>query len=367
MAGHILPAKVGGYLRRLTLTYGGAGQSFLRELVDRSRFYVREATSIDTDFGETSFGHDVVLFVPLSVLGSVSLNDDETLRERIRSDLNKCANAVPSEYIRAVGLEAEDEYDIEFQGSRTVSGAPATSPESLAFWKPGEIRLFVSHRDAHKREARSLGEALSQYGISAFIAHDTIEPLSTWRDEIRKGLETMEVMLAFVTDDFAESAWTNQEVGYALGKGVPIVSLQLQSRAPSGFIETSQAIKGRIAQPALSAEGIYKILADKLGNRERLQNALVAAFVASPDFNETKDRFDRMASVTAKLSDRELTMIVSGFEENDQLHKAGHLTSRFNRLLEFLRRTTGKTFELHGKTIREVKTAMPSLDDEMPF
>ena len=69
--------------------------------------------------------------------------------------------------------------------------------------------------------ARRLGDALCAYGISPFVAHDTIVPMKTWQLEIEKGLETMEVMLAFLTDDFHQSTWTNQEIGYALGKSVP--------------------------------------------------------------------------------------------------------------------------------------------------
>ena len=34
------------------------------------------------------------------------------------------------------------------------------------------------------------------------VAHDTIAPMTEWRLEIMRGLETMEVMLVFLTDDF---------------------------------------------------------------------------------------------------------------------------------------------------------------------
>jgi hypothetical protein len=64
--------------------------------------------------------------------------------------------------------------------------------------------------------------------------------VKTWQQEIEKGLETMEVMLAFITDDFHDSVWTNQEVGYALGKGVPIIPVKFGRNDPDGFIGSKQ-------------------------------------------------------------------------------------------------------------------------------
>ena len=124
--------------------------------------------------------------------------------------------------------------------------------------------MFISHRDIHKVEAKALAIALSDLGVSAFVAHDTIEPMSTWQREIEKGLATMEVMLIFQTDDLHESLWVNQEIGFALGKSIPIISLKLGTKDPQGFIAEKQALRGDINDPKKSAEGIYQILL-KLG------------------------------------------------------------------------------------------------------
>jgi hypothetical protein len=370
MAGHILPQKVAGHLRRLIGAYEASGDHFLPALIESARFFVREETEEYTDLGETSVGHDVVLFIPMLVLQRVTLDEDRKTREKLRDDLNRCGSSVPLEYIRMVSFEVQEDADQEFQRSRSVSALPKTTPEGVAFWKPGQIRLFISHRDTHKNEAHALADAVAMYGICAFVAHDTIEPMTTWRDEVQKGLETMEVMLAFVTDDFDDSVWTHQEIGFALGRGVPIISLQLQKAAPSGFLEARQAIKGRLDQPALAVEDIYKVLAEKLGNRDRLQSALISAFVEANDFNEARNRFDRLNAVVEKLTDQELQTIIEGFSKNDQLYRAGHLTSRYNRLLNFLDRTAGKKFEFvtGDVKIREIRpVVVPDFDDEIPF
>ncbi|MEJ0060900.1 MAG: toll/interleukin-1 receptor domain-containing protein [Terricaulis sp.] len=343
MSERILPAKVAAYLRRLQVGYSSFPDITLSEIISVARLYVREDTEHDSWNGGT-YGHDVVMFVPLNVLGDIDLDVDEQLRDRLRSDLNKCASSVPNEFVRAVAFEPEDDNDPEFKRSRPISGVPQVSPDSVSFWKPGQIRLFVSHRDTHKHAARALSDALEEYGISPFVAHDTIAPMSTWRDEVRKGLDTMEVMLAFVTDDFDESPWTQQEAGFALGRGVPIISLQLEKKPPSGFLEATQAIKGRIDQPTLSTTGIYRILSETLDNKPRMQSALISAFIQSPDFNETRDRFDRVARVVDTLTSAELSAILRGFRENDQLNRSIYLLNQASRLTKFLERTTGKKF-----------------------
>jgi TIR domain len=135
-------------------------------------------------------------------------------------------------------------------------------PDNLSIWRPGLVRLFISHRDSHKRQATSLADALEPLGISSFVAHETIEPTKEWRREIMNGLETMEIMLVFLTDDFQESPWTNQEVGFALGRGIPIVSLKMAIRDPPGFISHEQALRGHIDNPADSAVRLQKLLVE---------------------------------------------------------------------------------------------------------
>ena len=129
------------------------------------------------------------------------------------------------------------------------------APDTLSDWAgtDGVIRLFISHRDAYKAAAKELAMSLEEYGISAFVAHDTIQPMTTWQHEILKGLQLMEFMLAFITDDFFESPWTNQEIGYALGNSIPIISLKLENTVKIPRF-TGHPVKHF---PAQTASGFY--------------------------------------------------------------------------------------------------------------
>ncbi len=235
--------------------------------------------------------------------------------DQILNDLNVCAASVNNERFGAVVIELVDEADPLFQAATELTAQPQTDPNHLSIWRPGNLRLFISHRDNRKADAKQLANALETYGISAFVAHDTIEPMTTWQREIEKGLQTMEIMLAFITDDFHGSTWTNQEIGYALGKGIPIIPVKLEGHDPAGFIGPLQALKGRLDEPDELVKKIYEILCEKLGQKDRLQQAVISAFIQSPDFNETKVRFDRMENAVKTLSDDELARINKGLRE----------------------------------------------------
>jgi hypothetical protein len=360
---HYLPSKVNSYLRRLELEYARADSTLLRQVVTSARIAVIEETFYDNWNGGT-YGHDVILFLPAEVLTKISLDKQKGLCDQIALDLNVCANAIDNESVRSVIIELFDDSDPLFQKATALTEQPQTDPDTLCIWRPGHVRLFISHRDTKKAEAKRLAEALESYGVSAFVAHDTIEPMSSWQQEIEKGLETMEVMLAFITDDFHDSCWTNQEIGYALGKGILVIPFKVEKRDPFGFIGTKQALKGRMDEPEACVKDIYAILSEKLGQKGRLQTAIISAFVQSLNFEETRDRFDRMDCVVEVLSDTEFAQIQAGFSRNNQLYNSYYLNNNSYRLRKFLERCTGKQIEIEGRNIG-IKNV--TADNEIPF
>jgi len=187
------------------------------------------------------------------------------------------------------------------------------------------------------------------------VAHDTIQPMSEWRSEILKGLQTMEVMLIFLTDDFQESMWCQQEVGFALGKGVPIISLKLGRLDPPGFISHVQAQRGTIENASRSASHLFPLIGKALGQQERLQDIIVTSFTSSPSWTEARDRFDRMRELVEELTPTQLERIISAYRTSSQLHGSIYLNNRRQRLKSFLDDTTGRSFDVSGREISERK------------
>jgi hypothetical protein len=360
MANYFLPAKLHGYLRRLLLNYEHGGPKDLASILRHGRIAISPDTGRYYDRGQEHFGHSVVIFLPPENIAPLTIKKQEEACDRLVEELRACAKSFDGEYVHAVRIELEDDTDFLFDISSSLSGPTPTNPDSLSFWKAGHIRLFISHRDPFRREAAALALALEKFGISCFVAHDHIEPMESWQHQIEAGLETMEVFLAMVTDDFHDSVWTNQEVGFARSRGVPVVCLKLGA-APKGFIADKQALTGDPQHPELSANGVYQLMAEKLGMRERLQPALITAFCESKSYNDTKERFDRMRLVIKKLSKDEAERIKNAYQTNDQIHGAAYLHFS-NRFTGFLESAAGEKVSLvRGKVVPLEE------DEEIPF
>ena len=82
----------------------------------------------------------------------------------------------------------------------------------------------------------------------------------------------MDAFIAVHTKGFSGSFWTQQEVGFAVGRGVKIISLRM-GEDPTGFISKRQALSRR-SRPA---EEIAKEIDHLLSNDELTSTKLQAA------------------------------------------------------------------------------------------
>lgn len=347
---YYLPSKVNSCLRRLLVEYRQSGEHELLEIISASKVYVNVSVAFD-DWNGGMDGHDIKLFLPESIIHKIPLKNQEKITSRILDDIRTCLGKLDREYINQVVIEIEDETDHEYQQATHLSQKTLINPDSLEIWKPNCIRVFISHRDNFKAEAQELSDHLLDFGVSAFVAHSSIEPMEKWQKVILNGLETMEIMLAFVTKDFHESYWTNQEIGYAIARDIPIISLKLENQDPKGFIYETQAIKGSLDSVNSYISALYKVLSKKLENKSRMQTALIEAFVQSPNWDQTRSRFEMLKEHVTDLNDDELGRIINAFSVNNALYEAIYLTNHYERLQKYLRAATRKNYLVEHKKI----------------
>jgi TIR domain len=133
----------------------------------------------------------------------------------------------------------------------------AISATAIArIWQGDGYRLFLSHKSEDKVEVGRLKKQFRKYGISAFVAHADIEPTQAWQNEIERALGSMDGLAALMTKNFHDSSWTDQEIGFALGRHVMVIAVNL-GRNPYGFIGDMQALKTTWEK---AAQGITKLL-----------------------------------------------------------------------------------------------------------
>ncbi len=126
-------------------------------------------------------------------------------------------------------------------------------------WEAGRFRLFISHVHTCREQAHNLREALELYYIDGFVAHDDIAVNAAWRQEIESALKTMDGMVSLVSPDFHESAYCNQEVGFAMGRGLRVMSLN-HVATPPGFLGAFQAMQAIGRADAAVAQDVFDAL-----------------------------------------------------------------------------------------------------------
>lgn len=236
-----LPNKIEHHLATLSKIYSQDGKTQLQELLVNSRIRVHEELNYDSWDGGT-YGHGLIFVVP-EVLYLKTVKQKATLQDQIKNDINQIHN-IHNEYIAQVIFEIEEigERDWRKESGLLLSGERVVFPEAEnRIWGKNGFRVFLSHKANIKREAAGLKKRLRTFGISGFVAHEDIRPNKEWQNEIENALSSMNALVALMTEGFHESDWTDQEIGFAFGRGLPIVAVKL-GMDPYGFLGKFQAL-----------------------------------------------------------------------------------------------------------------------------
>ena len=174
-------------LRRLRGLYNNQGKTSLGSLIESCHFRIEPEPHYDNLNGGT-YWHDLFIFVPAEIMDSIGLDDQQQLSRQISEDLDKTITDVENERVGAVHIKFADEADPEYLKAVPFSPRPNPRPEDVGLWGDGNrLRLFISHLAVHKALAHLLAEALEPFGVSAFVAHDSIKPMKEWQKEILNG------------------------------------------------------------------------------------------------------------------------------------------------------------------------------------
>jgi TIR domain-containing protein len=223
-----IPKNIERYMAALSRMYEREGQRQLQEIIVNSQIRVHEQWSYDNWNGGT-YGHALYIVLP-ERLFAFSRQQKNELEEKIRDDLNKIAT-VQDEFVERVFLELDlpEEGDWRKESGLLISVTKTVSSVAAErIWGiHQDFRLFLSHKAEVKKETSALKERLEAFGASCFVAHVDIHPTKEWQDEIESALSSMDAFVALLTEKFHESDWTDQEVGFALARGVPIVAVRL--------------------------------------------------------------------------------------------------------------------------------------------
>ncbi len=254
------------------------------------------------------------LEIPAVIFASIEPRLSQ-IEKDIGGKLNYLTRLYPNDYLREVTLSPIS------QGVLAV-GQRMDPPETETrrLWSDGRFRLFLSYVSKYNSDVSGLKGELGLRGVDAFVAHSDIEPSLEWEREIGLALGSMHALAALITPDFHDSKWTDQEIGWAFGRGLLVISVRLGAD-PYGFAGKMQAVSGTLEQPAALADSLVNALLVNPQTHGEMRRALVSAFCGASSFRIAIKLCAHVVKV-ADFTVNEKESLRKACTENDQVAKA---------------------------------------------
>lgn len=206
-----------------------------------------------------------------------------------------------------------------------------TEDDVVQIWQPNSFRLFLSHVSNYKKEISSVKDELEIYRISGFVAHEDIEPTKEWENEILIALNSAQAFAAFLTFDFHQSKWTDQEVGVALGRGLLVIPINI-GIDPYGFMARKQAMHGSFEKIEQFAIELIEVLLNHANTSKPMRESLVRAFEGAVSFINAR-KVSQMITKANNFTQEQLSRIHRACNNNDQIAKSFGVPERIDNYL----------------------------------
>lgn len=235
--------------------------------------------------------------------------DFYTLTLKIPSNLYfKIKDEIPK--LEKIVLGMTDSFDKEFYAINldTVKIVSISNPSNISedeadesvkkpIWKKDYFRVFISHSSKNTHQISEYEDImhnfinnLSYYGMDAFYSNRDIGVPENWQNVIEERLNTMDTLIAFISKNNIKSHWCDQEIGWALGRGILIIPIKLDETNPYGFINKMQAYNDGFSN---KSSRLVKDIVDKLTKnkktRDNIFKTILNKFCHSGSFNMSKD------------------------------------------------------------------------------
>lgn len=312
MPGSSYPKSVNDVVATLTDICRHQDKPELVRLLESSHSYFAEMNYDNWNGGTTTWA--LRLEVPTSEFASVQPRIAE-IETQLLQRLEYLDRIFPNDPISEVSVTPFTALEIALGQKIAPSDV-----DVQRIWHEDYFRLFLSHVSSHKLDVSKLKLTLFDNGISAFVAHEDIEPALEWQDEIALALRSMHALVALITPDFHNSSWTDQEIGWALGRGAPVLPVQLGT-VPYGFVGKIQAIRGRLEEPVPLANELTGALLRNKQVRVQMRSALVIAF-ENADSWAIAERLSGFIFNVHDFNDAEKRRIVNACSTNGQVKGA---------------------------------------------
>lgn len=193
-------------------------------------------------------------------------------------------------------------------------------PDQSVAGEPESLFIFATHLSMHRAFLGEVGTGLVQFGVTLFVAHDSIPVDAPWEKEIVDALNRCHAGAAFIHPGLYESYYCMQETGWMLGRGIPIARLMFGD-SPKGLLGEKQGkqLAGRPAMEVAAAIVDWSLTHSVLYSQ--VAASLTTALDGSDSYATTDAIWDRLRKLQT-LSDEQMRRVVHAAEANSQVFGA---------------------------------------------
>ncbi len=317
------PKSAEAVVATLTELFRNQGNHLACEVLENAKARIEETGYDNWDGGQYFF--TLLLDLPMKVFAHIE-SDVPKMEKLIAGKFEKVLPATGNTFLRDAAIRPVMEEPV-----RTV--APKIAPVDVEhLWQPGMLRLFLSHISAEKAGVSKLKSELLRWGVDSFVAHEDIEPNLEWQREIELALRSMYALAALLTPGFHESRWTDQEVGFALGKGTLVIPVRL-GLDPYGFIGKQQGLPGKLDAPELLASHIVDSLLKHRTTADTMREALIVGLEKARSFNASIAVSKKLEGLKYIPADQ-LRRMEAASENNSIVKKSWNVPERIQQIAQ---------------------------------
>ena len=194
------------------------------------------------------------------------------------------------------------------------------------------FRIFLSFISAHGDYATEVKTKMERLGFDAFLSHIDTESNTVWQENIERALDSCDALVALLTPGYNGSVWTDQEVGWAYGRKVPVIGVRL-GMDPYGFIARLQGVTGENAEEVVTE--VIAALKRDARSRHKVDRSLAHALEASPSYTATRAIFPYVNAIE-HWDDSMLDAVERALTQNQWVDDTWYGSTKVGRLLEHI-------------------------------
>lgn len=195
---------------------------------------------------------------------------------------------------------------------------------------PKSIRLFISYSTKDKILAGKIKTFLSSFGIEVFLAHEDISPSLEWQDVILQNLDSTDIFLPLITNNFKKSKWTDQESGCAVAKNKFIIPISIGLN-PYGFLGKYQALKLDESKVFAGTISIVETIMKNGKFYDNMFNLIIESLSKSPTFDDAGMIAEFLSKIEIKTIDN-MDKIIYSASKNSQVYYSFRARKALNSL-----------------------------------